>query len=120
MLNAARFPRRPRPTPPPRRPVTPFVMGPDDMPPDGATPPVPGVCDACGAGTAVMFRRVVLLTPQGWTVALPWVWELEFCAHHAGRFEAGLRGWGRDGCGPIDVGPWAVVLDLRNLPRYDV
>jgi hypothetical protein len=104
-------PTRPRPyvmTP------APFVMGPEDMPPDGATPPTPGVCDTCPAPALVVFRRVALLIPDGWRVAMPRVWELHLCGHHATAAEAALRGWGGHGIGPADVGPWVVALDLRD------
>lgn len=88
----------------------PFVIGPEDQAPEGATAPVLATCDRCAAAALVVFRRVVLLIPDGWIVALPFVRELQFCGHHARRYEATLRGWDTD-----EIGPWVAVLDARPV-----
>ena len=98
-----------------------FVMSPEDMPPEGATPAVLGTCDGCPAPAVVEFRGVVLLVPEGWSVALPWVRQLQLCGHHARVAEPALRGWAVADDPDVswsDVGPWAVALDSRGGKLY--
>lgn len=87
----------------------PFVMRPDDLPPEGAAPPVLDGCDGCVALAVVVFWRVVLFLPKGWKEALPTVVELHLCGHHARIAEPVLRGW----TAGDEVGAWSVALDAR-------